>query len=132
MGSSSQLKSPSYFIEIACLSTNLFFVKFISQESYDAMTFFTILLPFMVYLVVTLFGSLLKFLQLLHTEDAEDETQFLSSKQKKIVSKVMRNLALYFGVYFLSAELDKWMKIVNFEHINILPALIGINAFFAI
>ena len=44
----------------------------------------------------------------------------------------MRNLALYFGVYFLSAELDKWMKIINFDHINILPAVMGINAFFAI
>ena len=56
------LKNPSYVAEIACLSTNLFFLKFYSPEAYDAMTFFTILLPFMIYSIGTLFGFLLKFI----------------------------------------------------------------------
>jgi hypothetical protein len=67
--------------EVAFLSTNLFFLKFYSPQSYEAMTFFTILLPFMIYAIATLFGSLLKFIKLLHIEEqAEDDGSFLTLK----------------------------------------------------
>lgn len=49
-----------------------------------------------------------------------------------MVAKVLRNLGCYFGLYFLSCELDKGVKMQNFEKLNIIPAMIGINAFFLI
>ena len=49
-----------------------------------------------------------------------------------MVGKVIRNLGFYFGLYFLSIELDKWVTISNFENIDIIPAAIGINASFLI
>jgi hypothetical protein len=67
------------------------------------MTFFTILLPFMIYAIATLFVSLLKFIKLLHIEEqGEDDGSFLTLKQKKLLGQVLRNLACYFGLYFLS------------------------------
>jgi uncharacterized membrane protein YqgA involved in biofilm formation len=50
----------------------------------------------------------------------------------KLVTKVLRNLALYFGLYFLSIELDKWMKLTAFDKLNMLPAILGINAAFLV
>jgi len=44
------------------------------------MTFFLISLPVLVYLVLTLFGNLLEFIQLLHIEDQEDETALLTDR----------------------------------------------------
>ena len=64
----------------------------------------------MLYLVITLFGNLLKFIQMTHIEDdkpssAEDSGLFglLSSKQTKLLLKVTMNLMAYFGLYFLTA-----------------------------
>jgi hypothetical protein len=56
------LKLPSYVIEVSTLSTNLFFLKLYSEESFTALSYFIVLLPFMVYLIITLFQSLLKFI----------------------------------------------------------------------
>jgi len=61
-------------------------------------------------------------------DSSADDSVFLTKKQLKLVTKVLRNLACYFGLYFLSIELDKWMKITDFDNINILPAFMGINA----
>lgn len=60
---------PSYVTEFAFVSTNLLFVKLYSEETFAAMSFFTILLPAMIYLIGTLFMRLLKFIQLMHMED---------------------------------------------------------------
>jgi len=49
-----------------------------------------------------------------------------------MVAKVIRNLAFYFGLYFLSTEMDKSVKIPSFDKVDIIPTVIGINSFFAI
>lgn len=63
------LRQPSYQAEFAFLSTNLLFAKLYKEETFVAMSFFTVLLPAMAYLIITLFGRLLKFIQLMHIED---------------------------------------------------------------
>jgi hypothetical protein len=35
-------------------------------------------------------------------------------------------------MYFISIELDKYLKITHFEKMNIVPAVLGINVFFLI
>jgi len=49
-----------------------------------------------------------------------------------LLSKVIRNLFLYFGLYFLSQQLDQSVKIADFENLNILTAVAALNSFFAI
>jgi hypothetical protein len=63
------LREPSFIAEFAFVSTNLLFVKLYKEELFMAIGFFTVLLPAMVYLIGTLFTSLLKFIQLMHMED---------------------------------------------------------------
>jgi hypothetical protein len=66
----------------------------------------------------------------MHMED-EDESGlfFLTRKQTKLLLKVLRSLMAYFGLYFLSQQLDKHLKTSDdFDKIQILPAVIGIEA----
>jgi len=56
------LRSPSHIAEFAFVSTNLLFIKLYKEELFTAMSFFSVLLPAMVYLIGTLFLSLLKFI----------------------------------------------------------------------
>jgi len=62
----------------------------------------------------------------------EDESTILTVKQRKILTKVIRNLVGYFGIYFLSQQLDMFVRAQDIENINIAPAVIGIDLFFAI
>jgi len=68
----------------------------------------------------------------MHMEDEVDESVILTKKQKHILFKVIRNLLAYFGVYFLSQQIDKFVKQEDIEKINMTPAMIGINVAFAI
>lgn len=96
--------------EFAFVSTNLLFLKLYSEVAFAAMSFFTVLLPALIYFIGVLFVKLLKFIQLMHMEDIDDESTILTVKQRKILTKVVRNLLAYFGLYFLSQQLDKFIK----------------------
>ena len=104
------LKQPTFVSEFAFVSTNLLLVKLYSEETFTAMSFFAVMLPPMIYMIGTLFGNLLKFIKLMHMEDCDDESTILTVKQRKILTKVVRNLLAYFGLYFLSQQLDKVVK----------------------
>lgn len=103
-------KPPSYATEFCFISLNLLFLKLYSENSYFATGYFSVLLPIMAYLVITLFGNLLKFIQMMHIEDTLDDGSFLTKKQTKLLMKVIMNLMGYFGLYFLSAQLDLHLK----------------------
>jgi hypothetical protein len=49
-------------MEFTFVTVSLFFLKLSSAEVYLALSYFTICLPVMLYLVITLFANLLKFL----------------------------------------------------------------------
>lgn len=70
--SSRKFKQPTYATEFSFVSLNLLFLKLYSPESYQATSFFSVCVPLMAYLVIRLFGNLLKFIQMMHIE--EDET----------------------------------------------------------
>ncbi len=129
-GNSKGSKPPSYFVEFAFVSMNLFFLKMYSENSYFATSFFSVLVPMMAYSVISLFGNLLKFIQLMHIEDAS--TSILSPKQLRLLLKVLMNLMTYFGLYFLSAQMDLHLKTSdNFNKIAIGSAMIGLELAFA-
>jgi len=44
----------------------------------------------------------------------------------------MRNLAGYFGLYFLSGQLDKHIKVEVIEQVNILNAALCVNAMLSV
>lgn len=104
------LKPPSYFTEFAFVSANLFFLKMYSEGTYFATSFFSVLVPLMAYCVITLFGKLLKFIQLMHIEDSTDDGSFLTKKQMQLLLKVFMYLMGYFGLYFMSGQLDTHLK----------------------
>ena len=47
----------------------MFLLKFYSERFFDAMTFFNVAVPMLIYLVCTLFSNLIEFIKLLHIED---------------------------------------------------------------
>ena len=104
------MKMPSLFPIFGCVSANCMLLKLYSEQFYDAMSYFAVLLPLMIYLIIMLFGNLLKFIKMMHIEESEDESAILTVKQRKILTKVMRNLLGYFGLYFLSQQLDKFIR----------------------
>ena len=100
-------KPPTLSTEFAFVSLNLFFLKFYSEVAFSALSFFTVLLPLMAYAILTLFSYLLKFIQFMQIEDDEEGSSILTTKQRSLLSKILRNLLTYFGFYFLSGVLDK-------------------------
>ena len=62
-------KPPGYAAEIMFVMVNMFMFKFYSERFYDAMTFFLLGCPLLLYLVVTLFMNLMEFIKLLHIEE---------------------------------------------------------------
>lgn len=105
-------KLPSYAAEFGFVSVSLLLLKLSSPEAYLAVSYFTICLPVMLYLVITLFGNLLKFIQMMHIEEASEETSLfglLSRKQGALLLKVAMNLMAYFGIYFLTGQLDAFV-----------------------
>ena len=88
----------------------MFLLKFYSERFFDAMSFFNVCIPMLVYLICILFSNLMEFIKLLHIEDMAgdaDESQLISPKQQKLLVRVMRDLCAYFGIYYLSAQLDQ-------------------------
>ena len=76
---------PSHASEIIFLMMNLFLLKFYSEMFFDAMTFFNISVPMMIYLVFTLFLTLIEFMKQLALEEKvgvseEDEGSIISPK----------------------------------------------------
>ena len=100
-------KPPGFLTEAAFCSVTLVLVKMYSDATYDAISFVTVLLPIMVYFVLSIVMQIFKFIQKLHMEEMEDDDGILSPKQIKILIGVLRNMAAYFGIYTLSGQLDK-------------------------
>jgi hypothetical protein len=62
-------KLPGHASELLLVMVNMFLLKFHSQMFFDAMTFFILSVPMLIYLVVTLFTNLMQFIKLLHIEE---------------------------------------------------------------
>jgi len=73
-------KSPSFVPELLLVSSNMFFLKFYSAQAFDAMSFFAIFLPSVVYLIVCLFANLIKFIQFMQIDDGADDSSFMTTK----------------------------------------------------
>ena len=69
---------PGFLLEVAWVTITLFFVKLSVDGAYQALSFVTVLLPLMVYFIVNVLQNLLKFVQLLHTEDLDEGAGILS------------------------------------------------------
>jgi hypothetical protein len=99
-------KPPSYAPELIFIVVNMFLFKFYSERFFEAMSFFNMAIPMLIYLICTLFSNLMEFIKLLHIEDLTgetDDTQLISPKQQKLLVRVVRDLCAYFGIYYLSA-----------------------------
>jgi len=105
-------KQPGYMSEVMFVMANCFLLKFYSERFYDAMTFFLLSIPLLGYLVCTLIVNLLEFIKILHIEELsgslteEEANQMISPKQQKLLTRVIRDLCAYFGVYYLSSQMD--------------------------
>lgn len=69
---------PGFILEVAWLTASLFFIKIAVPGAFQALTFVTILLPFMIYFIINVLQNLLQFVQLLHMEDLYEDSGFLS------------------------------------------------------
>ena len=103
-------KPPSYASELTLVIVNMFMLKFYSERFFDAMTFFNIAVPMLAYLICTLFMNLMEFIKLLHIEDT-DQDQLISPKQRKLLTRVVRDLAAYFGIYYLTSKFDSLLTL---------------------
>jgi len=67
----------------------------------------------------------------MHVEETLDDSSFLTKKQLKLLLKVLMNLMAYFGLYFLSVQMDLHLKTSDeFYKIQIAPAAIGLETAF--
>lgn len=112
-------KPPSYLVETFFITSILFFFKFYSLNAFAALTFVTILIPFMIYHILNMFGAILSFVTSLHIE-TDEEFQILSPLQIENLVLVIQHLLIYLSLYTLSGELDdlvdlKKAKINMFE-----------------
>ena len=76
-------KPPSYASELTLVLVNMFLLKFYSERFFDAMSFFNVSIPMLIYLICTLFGNLMEFIKLLHIEELageSDDSQLISPK----------------------------------------------------
>lgn len=95
-------KPPGFAVEAAFCSVSLLLMKFYSDAVFDALSFTTVLLPMMVFFVLSIVFNILKFLKLLHLEDMDEDGGILSPKQFKLLFTISRNLLAYFGIYTLA------------------------------
>lgn len=77
-------KLPGYSNEVLFIMVTMFIFKFYNERFFEAMTFFLLSCPFLVYIVGTLFINLMEFIKLLHIEEmsgslTEEESQELVS-----------------------------------------------------
>jgi hypothetical protein len=69
----------------------------------------------------------------MHIEDESADGSFLTKKQIHLLLKVIMNLMAYFGLYFLSAQLDLHLKTSDeFFKVQLMPAFIGIELAFVL
>ena len=66
-----------------------------------------VLIPLLIYFVVSIVMDIIKFIQQLHIEDFNEDEGFLTDKQIRLLVRVMRDLLFYFGIYSLASLLDK-------------------------
>jgi hypothetical protein len=89
----------------------------------------------MLYLVINTFSYLLSFIQLMHIEDEKelmDEGSFmgiLSLNQVRLLQKIAFNLLGYFGIYFLTGQLDNFIvaNVESYDKIQVMPAAVAIE-----
>lgn len=133
---------PKYNAELIFLTVNLLFLKLlVSEQFFEAMTFFMISIPVLAYLLFSIFRNLYSLLELMHIEalaaesplaQEEDHGMLISPKQLKKVVRITRDLMLYFGVYFLVGQIDKvlvfkeefFIDVFLKERRGLLPALL--------
>jgi hypothetical protein len=134
-------KAPGYWTEFSYVALIIATLKLYSEEAFQALGFFTVCIPLMIYLVISLFSSLLKFIQLMHieVESAKEEDYILcgllTKKQGKLLLTVAGNLLAYFGIYSLSGYLDQVLVFAPTpdQGFHVLaPALIGLHGAFLI
>jgi len=102
-------KPPSHVTEMAFVMINMFFLKFYNETFFDAMTFFNIAVPMMIYLIGTLFITLMEFIKLIHIEDLEgnESEELITPNQIKLLFRIIRDLSAYFGLYYFTSQIDK-------------------------
>ena len=95
---------PSYMPELTFLVLNMFLAKFYNETFFDAMSFFNLGVPFMLYLICMLFSNLLEFIKQILIDDINDESDsILTPKVLKLLQRIIRDLFAYFGIYYFSA-----------------------------
>ena len=115
-------KPPGFITETVFLCVSLFLLKLYSDAAFDALSFVTVLIPIMVFFLLSIVFNILKFIKLLHTEELDEDAGILSPKQIKLLFTVARNLLAYFGVYMISGELDKHITHEELGSLNLGPA----------
>lgn len=86
----------------------LFLAKFYNETFFDAMTFFMISVPMLAYLVFNIFMNMLDFIKQLHLDDLagmnqDEDAPMISDEQQRLLTRVVRDICVYFGVYYLSS-----------------------------
>jgi hypothetical protein len=99
-------KPPSYLAETTFVTLALFFFKFYSLDAFSAISFVTVLIPFMIYHILTMCGAVLEFVASLYTDNDYEETSLLNTAQVSSLVSVLQSLFAYFALYTLSGELD--------------------------
>ena len=130
-----KIKAPTYGAEFSFVTISLFLLKLYSIDAYTSITYFTCCLPLMLYLVINTFSYLLSFIQLMHIEDEKelmDEGSFmgiLSLNQVRLLQKIAFNLLGYFGIYFLTGQLDNFIvaNVESYDKIQVMPAAVAIE-----
>ena len=125
-------KPPGFITETVFLCVSLFLLKIYSDAAFDALSFVTVLIPIMVFFLLSIVFNILKFIKLLHTEELDEDAGILSPKQIKLLFTVARNLLAYFGVYMISGELDKHITHEELDSLNLGPASASLASAFLI
>ena len=122
----SNKKPPGFLCETTFISVSLLMLKFYSDAAFDALSFMTVLLPMMIYFILAIMFNVLRFMELLHTEDFDEDAGLLSPKQMKLLFKIARNLLAYFGIYSLAGVRDKHVVHKELATVNLVPACTAI------
>jgi hypothetical protein len=72
-------KPPSYLAETTFVTLTLFFLKFYSMDAFAAISFVTILMPFMIYHILSMCGAVLEFVASLYADSDYEEVTLLNS-----------------------------------------------------
>ena len=107
-------KPPGYLVETTFVTLCLVFAKFYSLDAFAALTFVTILMPFMIFHILNLCGLILEFVTSLHMENdpaSDDDLQLLSGNQIKILTHILQHLLSYFGLYSISGPLQDLIEV---------------------